>query len=421
MRPGAAWRTPRRTARRSTARRHAGRSGLSQAGRCRAPSSVRAAQGLDRRPGRFPSVPAGRRDQVTRAARRRSGVQWWTSRGRCGGRGSEGRRQVCRSFWLTVGWRARAPSRSGASISWPRRDPADALDRRAVHALFTADRAGGDAFPVALHFGCYRAGHARPGRTQGAVRARQRPRDDAQAGRSAGAVAAARSSSANGWRRPPASGPRSSASASCRGAVARSAAPMNFNDLDAELQGLTRSVEQRADYLSVVEAELRSQQVRKALLPESQPVADGFIGSGFGWRTDPFTGEMTSPRWHRFRRADRDADPCRGRRGRRACRAPSGLWQRRRDRSRHGTDDALCARQPADRQRRRTRQARPEDRRSRQLPAVRPARTCTSRSTARALRRTRRSSCSPRAILCSRRGGRRWTSAALANAATARN
>jgi murein DD-endopeptidase MepM/ murein hydrolase activator NlpD len=69
--------------------------------------------------------------------------------------------------------------------------------------------------------------------------------------------------------------------------------PMSFNDLEAELQRLTRSVEQRADYLDVVEAELRSQQVRKALLPESQPVADGFIGSGFGWRTDPFTGEMT--------------------------------------------------------------------------------------------------------------------------------
>lgn len=69
--------------------------------------------------------------------------------------------------------------------------------------------------------------------------------------------------------------------------------PMSFNDLEAELQGLTRSVEQRADYLSVVESELRAQQVRRALLPESQPVADGYIGSGFGWRTDPFTGEMT--------------------------------------------------------------------------------------------------------------------------------
>lgn len=68
---------------------------------------------------------------------------------------------------------------------------------------------------------------------------------------------------------------------------------MSFSDLDGELQQLTRSVEQRADYLSVVEAELQSRQVRNALLPGSQPVSDGFVGSGFGWRTDPFTGEMT--------------------------------------------------------------------------------------------------------------------------------
>jgi murein DD-endopeptidase MepM/ murein hydrolase activator NlpD len=68
---------------------------------------------------------------------------------------------------------------------------------------------------------------------------------------------------------------------------------MSFSDLDGELQRLTRSVEQRADYLAVVEAELRSRQVRTALLPGSQPVSDGFVGSGFGWRSDPFTGEMT--------------------------------------------------------------------------------------------------------------------------------
>jgi murein DD-endopeptidase MepM/ murein hydrolase activator NlpD len=52
-------------------------------------------------------------------------------------------------------------------------------------------------------------------------------------------------------------------------------------------------VEQRADYLTIIEAEVMSQQVRQALLPNSKPVADGFVGSGFGWRTDPFTGQMT--------------------------------------------------------------------------------------------------------------------------------
>jgi lysostaphin len=67
---------------------------------------------------------------------------------------------------------------------------------------------------------------------------------------------------------------------------------MTLQDLDVELQRLAESVDQRADYLSVIEAELQSQQVRQALLPHSKPLADGYVGSGFGWRTDPFTGTM---------------------------------------------------------------------------------------------------------------------------------
>lgn len=77
-----------------------------------------------------------------------------------------------------------------------------------------------------------------------------------------------------------------------RGGAAGSAA-MNVHELDAQLQLFARSVEQRADYLAVIEAELQAQKVRSALLPGSQPVADGFVGSGFGWRSDPFNGEMT--------------------------------------------------------------------------------------------------------------------------------
>jgi murein DD-endopeptidase MepM/ murein hydrolase activator NlpD len=68
---------------------------------------------------------------------------------------------------------------------------------------------------------------------------------------------------------------------------------MTLQDLDVELARFSRSVEQRADYLAIIEAELLSQQVRQALLPNSKPVSDGFIGSGFGWRSDPFTGQMT--------------------------------------------------------------------------------------------------------------------------------
>ena len=67
---------------------------------------------------------------------------------------------------------------------------------------------------------------------------------------------------------------------------------MTLQDLDDELQRFSRSVDQRADYLAIIEAELQSLQVREALLPNSKPLADGFVGSGFGWRSDPFTGRM---------------------------------------------------------------------------------------------------------------------------------
>ena len=76
-----------------------------------------------------------------------------------------------------------------------------------------------------------------------------------------------------------------------RGGALRSDDPMTLSELDVALKQLSVSVEQRADYMSVIEAELRAQQVRQALLPHSKPVSDGFIGSGFGWR--PFSGDMS--------------------------------------------------------------------------------------------------------------------------------
>lgn len=77
-----------------------------------------------------------------------------------------------------------------------------------------------------------------------------------------------------------------------RGGARPGSDSMTLRDVDVELERFTRSVEQRADYLAIIEAEVMSHQVRQALLPNSKPVSDGFIGSGFGWRTDPFTGEM---------------------------------------------------------------------------------------------------------------------------------
>ncbi len=67
---------------------------------------------------------------------------------------------------------------------------------------------------------------------------------------------------------------------------------LTLEELEQELQRISRGVGVRADFMDVVESELISAQVRRALLPQNTPVAEGFIGSGFGMRTDPFTGQL---------------------------------------------------------------------------------------------------------------------------------
>lgn len=73
------------------------------------------------------------------------------------------------------------------------------------------------------------------------------------------------------------------------GAAARS---MSLAELQNELDRIARGVEHRADYLDVIESELVAAQVRRALLPQNTPVTEGFVASGYGMRTDPFTGQL---------------------------------------------------------------------------------------------------------------------------------
>jgi murein DD-endopeptidase MepM/ murein hydrolase activator NlpD len=75
------------------------------------------------------------------------------------------------------------------------------------------------------------------------------------------------------------------------GAAPGASRALTLDELQAELDRVSKDVDSRSDYLDVVAAELLHSQVRGALLPKGTPVASGFIGSGFGQRTDPFTGE----------------------------------------------------------------------------------------------------------------------------------
>jgi murein DD-endopeptidase MepM/ murein hydrolase activator NlpD len=66
--------------------------------------------------------------------------------------------------------------------------------------------------------------------------------------------------------------------------------PLTMQELQQTLAELEQNSGQQVDLLTVLESRLIDQKFRNMMLPTQQPVADGHIGSGFGWRIDPFTG-----------------------------------------------------------------------------------------------------------------------------------
>jgi murein DD-endopeptidase MepM/ murein hydrolase activator NlpD len=69
--------------------------------------------------------------------------------------------------------------------------------------------------------------------------------------------------------------------------------PQNLSlaDFSEKLMSLSRQVETRNDMLSVLEAQLFEEAVKKKRLPTMRPVAGPFNASAFGRRVDPFTGQ----------------------------------------------------------------------------------------------------------------------------------
>ncbi len=67
----------------------------------------------------------------------------------------------------------------------------------------------------------------------------------------------------------------------------------SLEELSREMDRIAKGVGARADYMDVIESELLAAQVRRALLPQNTPVTEGFIGSGYGMRADPFSGALT--------------------------------------------------------------------------------------------------------------------------------
>jgi len=63
-------------------------------------------------------------------------------------------------------------------------------------------------------------------------------------------------------------------------------------ELSGELDRLAVDVGRRSQDMTRLESAVLDQSVAKQLVPSAQPLNDGFVGSGFGWRTDPFTGKQ---------------------------------------------------------------------------------------------------------------------------------
>lgn len=68
--------------------------------------------------------------------------------------------------------------------------------------------------------------------------------------------------------------------------------PLSMAELESQAHSVGKGLEERTDFMNVVESELVANAARSALLPRDTPLVAGFVGSGFGMRTDPFTGEF---------------------------------------------------------------------------------------------------------------------------------
>lgn len=65
---------------------------------------------------------------------------------------------------------------------------------------------------------------------------------------------------------------------------------LTMDELDAGLRGLDHLADQRADAMAILESRLFEQKIKRMMVPTQAPVANGYLGSAFGWRIDPITG-----------------------------------------------------------------------------------------------------------------------------------
>ena len=77
------------------------------------------------------------------------------------------------------------------------------------------------------------------------------------------------------------------------GPLASDARALSLRELQDQVARVGQGLEQRSDFMNVVESELVATEARDALLPHGTPLSEGFVGSGYGMRNDPFNGQMS--------------------------------------------------------------------------------------------------------------------------------
>lgn len=68
-------------------------------------------------------------------------------------------------------------------------------------------------------------------------------------------------------------------------------APLGADELQREIDLLSREVDARTDELAVLESRFLEKRVKERLLPTTLPVKEAFLGSPFGHRSDPIVGQ----------------------------------------------------------------------------------------------------------------------------------
>ena len=66
---------------------------------------------------------------------------------------------------------------------------------------------------------------------------------------------------------------------------------LSLEELHGVLGQLDAATTERSDWMTVLESGLFEQKMRKLMMPTQNPVSSGVLGSAFGWRIDPVSGQ----------------------------------------------------------------------------------------------------------------------------------